>query len=185
MPLGSEKEIEEARVKPLGTFGAAWGIGGVFLLIGSAVYRLTLLAFEAFSYTFHWYHWTALAAFALFMAYGEGYRGFQRGLAPRVAARARYLKDHPRSLHACLGPFFCMGYFHAPKKRQTASILLTLTMVGMILLLRTLDQPWRGIVDLGVVVGLIWGLVAITAFSAAALTSKEFAHHPDVPHEEG
>jgi hypothetical protein len=75
-----------------GMVRASWGLAGVILLLGSAVYRLTPLAVQAWSYDLHWYHWMFFAFVLLFMAYAEGYRAFQQGFSPRVAARARYLR---------------------------------------------------------------------------------------------
>ena len=72
----------------IGTLGAFWGLAGVSLLLGSAVYRLTLVSVEALSHELLWYHWMALVLNVLFMAYSEGYQGFQLGFSPRVAARA-------------------------------------------------------------------------------------------------
>lgn len=167
----------------MGTIGAIWGIVGVSLLIGSAVYRLTPLAVSAFSFAFTWYHWLFLGFIIFFMAYAEGYRGFQQRFSPRVAARARYLKKHPKTLHVLLGPFFCMGYFHATRRRKTTSISLTLGIIVLVLLIRLLPQPWRGIIDAGVVLGLIWGLVSLLVFTIFAFISEEFTYSPEVPEE--
>lgn len=167
----------------MGVLGAVWGIAGVTLLLGSAVYRLTPLAFSAFVYPFRWYHWSALVLVVLFMSYAEGYRGFQQRFCPRVAARARYLKEHPRTLHVFLAPFFCMGYFHATKKRRVTSISLTAGIIILILLVRLVSQPWRGIIDAGVVIGLIWGLVSLLVFCFVSFTSKEFGYSPEVPED--
>jgi hypothetical protein len=168
-----------------GAAGAVWGLGGVLLLLGSAIYRLTPLAIEGFSHHFLWYHWMTLVFVVLFMAYSEGYRAFQKGFSPRVAARARYLRDHPRFLHVLCAPFFCMGYFHAPRKRRITSISVTVGIVILVLLVRLLQQPWRGIIDLGVVVGLAWGLIALLVFSVLAFTSKVFPYSPEVPELNG
>lgn len=167
----------------IGVFGALWGLAGVFLLIGSAIYRLAPLALETFSHHLAWYHWAALALSVLFMAYSEGYRGFQQGFSPRVAARARYLKAHPDMWHALLGPFFCMGYFHATRKRKIVSLSLTAGIVILILAVRAIDQPWRGIIDAGVVGGLGWGLISLLIFSLRAFFSAAFPYAPEVPEE--
>lgn len=165
----------------LGMLAAFWGLAGVALLIGSAVYRLSLLAIDAFSYTFHWNHWLALAAIVLFMAYFEGYRAFQKGFSPRVAARARYLKLHPFPLHAALAPLFCMGFLHTTTRRQITSISVTGGIIGLVLLVRLLPQPWRGIVDAGVVVGLLWGLVSLGVFALRAFLAEDFPFSPELP----
>ncbi len=161
--------------------GAWWGLTGVVLLLGSAIYRLTPMAVSAFSFDFHWYHTVTLALVVFFMAYVEGYRAFQQGFSPRVAARARYLKDQGRLSHAIFAPLFCMGFFHATRRRQITSISVTAGIIVLVLLVRLLDQPWRGIVDAGVVVGLAWGLASLVLFGIQALTSVTFPHSPEVP----
>lgn len=165
----------------MGFIGAFWGLAGVFLLLTSATVRLTPLAIDAFSYPFFWYHWASLAIVVLGMAYMEGYRGFQQGFSPRVAARARYLKEHPRLLHTLLAPFFCMGYFHATRRRKITSISLTLGIIALVLMVRFVAQPWRGIIDAGVVVGLAWGIVSLLVFSLLAFVSKDYPYSPEVP----
>ncbi len=167
-----------------GNLKALWGVAGVLALLGSAVYRMTPLAAGAFTYDLRWYHWVFLLLILLFMAYAEGYRAFQQGFSPRVAARARYLRNHRNTLHAFLAPLFCMGYFHATKRRQITSLLVTAGIVILVVLVRFLPQPWRGIVDAGVVVGLAWGLVSLVIFSYRAFTGEQFGYSPEVPEEQ-
>lgn len=168
----------------MGILGAIWGISGVSLLLGSAIYRLTPIALDAFSYDFLWSHWVSLTLIVLFMAYAEGYGGFQQRFSPRVAARAKYLKEHPDALSILLGPFFCMGYFHATRGRKLTSISLTAGIIILVLLVRILPQPWRGIIDAGVVIGLVWGLISLWIFSILVFASKEFNYSPEVPEGE-
>ena len=166
-----------------GTIRALWGLTGVLLLLGSAIYRLTPLAVDAFARELRWYHWLFLAFVLFFMAYAEGYRAFQQGFSPRVAARARYLRTHRNALHAVLAPLFCMGYFHAPKRRRVVSISVTAGIIVLIILVRLLSQPWRGIVDAGVVVGLAWGMITLVIFGVQAFTREQFDYSPEVPEE--
>lgn len=167
----------------VGALGALWGVAGVALLLGSAIYRLSLVAAEAVSSPLSPLHWTALLLVLFFMAYAEGYRGFQQRFSPRVAARAKYLREHPRMMPVLLAPLFCMGYFHATRQRKITSYAVTGGIVALILLVRLLPQPWRGIVDAGVVVGLLWGLVSLLIFAVKAFTSDRFAYAPEVPSE--
>lgn len=151
------------------------------MLLGSAIYRLSFLAFDAFSYDFFWYHWVFLALITLFMAYAEGFRAFQQGFSPRVAARARYLRDNPRVVHIILAPLFCMGFFHATRRRQITSISVTAGIIFLVIMVRLLPQPWRGIIDGSVIIGLAWGLVSLFIFSIKAFTSAGLDHSPEVP----
>ena len=163
--------------------GAAWGITGVILLLGSAVYRLVPLALTGFSMHFSWIHWLAWWASVLFMTYSEGYRGFQLHFSPRVVARARYLAKHPTMLHCLLAPLFCMGYIHATGRRKIVSYSITMGIVVLIIAVHHLAQPWRGIIDAGVVVGLAWGIVAILWFTVRSFSGKGFDYPSEVPEE--
>ncbi len=170
-----------ARYRIIRSAGALWGLSGVALLLGSAVYRLWPLAFEALKGPLLWHHWIVLVPVLIFMAYAEGYRAFQLGFSPRVAARARYLREHGRPLDLALAPLFCMAYFHASKRRQTVSLSVTAGIIVLIVLVRLLPQPWRGIIDGGVVVGLVWGLISLVIFGSQALTAGAFAYSPEMP----
>jgi len=167
----------------LGRLGALWGLFGVSLLIGWAVIRLTPVAVDAWRMPWGLLEWLVAVPWLVFMLVGEGYRGFQKGFAPRVAARARYLRDHPRPQHVLLAPLFCMGFIHATRKRRIVSTAVTSGIIVLILVVRGLPQPWRGIVDLGVVAGLAWGLVAIAWFGVQAMMAERFDYPAETPEE--
>ena len=165
----------------IGIVGAAWGIVGLSLILGSALYRLYPYAQELFETPFAWYHWLALGASLLFMGYAEGYKGFHLKFSPRAAARALYLKNNPTAARVLLAPLFCMGFFHATRKRKIVAYSLTVMIVLLIVMVRQLNQPWRGIVDAGVLLGLAWGLVSIWVFTAHAFFGKGFNISPEAP----
>lgn len=165
----------------MGKLGAIWGFAGVVALLGFAIYRLAPRAWEALGMELSLVQWIFLVVFALFMLVAEGYRGFQKKFSPRTAARVKHLHDHPRALHVALAPAFCMGYFHAKKKTQITAICLTLGIVLLVVLVRFLPQPWRGLVDFGVVLGLSYGIASFAAFTAKAFGSAGFSHSPEVP----
>jgi hypothetical protein len=170
-----------AGIPVLGTLGAVWGIGGLSLLFGSALFRLYPYAEEMCGMDFEWVHWVALAASLLFMGYAEGYKGFHLKFSPRCAARALYLRSNPTVARALFAPLFCMGFFHATRRRKIVAYSLTTMIVLLIMLVRKLDQPWRGIVDAGVVLGLGWGLVSVWLFSIKAFFGKNFTVSPETP----
>lgn len=173
----------QARAGPsaLGRFAAVWGIAGVLLLLGQAVFRLAQVAWQGLQGDLSGAQWGVLAGFVLFMAYAEGHRGFHRQFSPRVVARARHLALHPRTLHVILAPPFCMGLLHATRKRLIVSWSLLTGIIGLVLLVRTVAQPWRGIVDAGVVVGLLWGMVSVLHYVRVALTGGDLPVPPELP----
>ncbi|MFT5505931.1 MAG: hypothetical protein ACI845_002956 [Gammaproteobacteria bacterium] len=149
--------------------GAIWGVSGVVILLLFAVYRLSVIAIDAFGYQFETWHWIVLAINIIFMAYSEGYKGFQKAFSPRVVARAQTIVTAPKISRIILAPLFCMCYFDATRKRKMVTYILTLGIVVLIILFNQIPQPLRGILDIGVVVGLSWGISCILWFSAQSL----------------
>jgi len=168
----------------LSVLGVIWGLSGVVLVLGYALVRLLPVTLAAFEQPWQWYHWVCLIGLIGFMAYAEGYRGFQQAFSPRVASRLKYLYDHPRPSHVLLSPLFCMGYFYIQRRRRIVSYLLTASIIAIVLAVKLLSQPWRGIIDAGVLVGLTWGLVTVfvsTQRAFGATPAKPFPYAPEVP----
>lgn len=166
----------------IGAAAAAWGLLGAGALLLNAVIRLAPVALDAFvAHRLNAWHWLLALGSVVFMAYFEGYRGFQRGFSPRVVVRALHLARNPRPLHVILAPLFCMGLLHAPRRRLVASWILLVSIVAIVLLVRGLPQPYRGIVDAGVVVGLAWGVVSLGAFAWAAVAGRAPRVSPELP----
>lgn len=137
-------------------------------MLAYAVVHLLDRSIEAFGHAWDWRHWSLLILNTAFMAHSEGYMGFQKSFAPRVVARARALRERPSFLRLLLAPLFCMGYFHATRRRLLSIYTLTLGIVGLIVVFRYISQPWRGILDCGVVVGLSWGMASIVVLAVRA-----------------
>jgi hypothetical protein len=157
----------------MGWLAAAWGLAGVAALLWRAIWRLTPVALDGLRGGLSPWGWTLAAAWIAAMAYFEGYRGFQRGFAPRVVARAQALAREPRPLRALLAPLYCMSLFAADRRRVIVSWSLVVTMVGLVIAVPYLGQPARGVIDAGVVVGLAWGLAALVARSREMLRGSD------------
>ena len=150
------------------------------LLLG-AILRLTPIALEAYREPLALGHWGLAGAFTLFMLYSEGYRGFQQRFSPRTAARIRYLRDRPDAVRSLLAPLFAMGFFHATRRTKIVAYGLTLGILFLVLVVQRVPQPWRGIVDTGVVLGLSWGVISFAGSTARALTRADFDASPETP----
>lgn len=153
---------------------------GFFLLLGFAIYRLALATLPAFDYSLSLLQWSLLLGNIGFMAYSEGYKGFQLHYSPRFAARLRHLYLQPSLIKALLAPLFCMGYFAATTKRLRVTYILTVMIIALVIVFRLLPQPWRGILDAGVVVGLSWGIIATIYWCYRGLTDPQFDIDPEV-----
>jgi hypothetical protein len=155
---------------------------GVAALLLRAIWGLAPVAVEALTrHRLSVAQWVLAVGGAAFFGFFEGYKGFQRGFSPRVVARALHLARDPRPLHVLLAPIFCMGLIHAARRRLVASWVLLVVITGAVLSMRLVPQPVRGIVDLGVVVGLGWGLVALLVFAARAAAGSPARVPADLP----
>ena len=75
-----------------------------------------------------------------------------------------------------------MGFFHANRKTKLIAYILTTGIICMVLIVTyVFRDPWRGIVDFGVVLGLLWGLVSFWIFTFRALTDTNYSHSPETP----
>ena len=159
-----------------------WGVGGTCALLIDALWRLIPYALEGvIEHSLTGVQWSVLAGWIPFMAYTEGYRGFQLRFSPRVVARSRYLSRCGNWGLRLGAPFVAMGLFHATRRRMIATWILISGIIVLILLIRQLDQPWRGIVDAGVVVGLGWGLIATLWAAGRDLSGQPIAIDLDLP----
>ena len=149
--------------------------------IVSALYRIVPLGLGAYQFSFTTWHWVLLWTWVPAMMWAEGYRGFHQSFSPMFAARARYLAENPRTLHVVLAPLFCLGLFHATRRRIVSSSVLVVGIAILVILVRMLEQPTRGIIDLGVVMGLSIGIVSMVIWTIRAFGPGPFEHSADVP----
>lgn len=157
-----------------------WGVGGVLLVLMQAVVRLSPMAIDALQSELTSVQWAFVVVWVPFMLWSEAYRGFHLRFSPRVAARALYLAEHPRWLHLVLAAPFCMGLLHATKRRLIASWVLLMGIVVLVIGVRQLTQPWRGLVDVGVVLGLLAGALSVLWWGLKAV-SGSLDVDPEVP----
>ncbi len=174
------------RLRPSQVLIAGWGVAGVVGLLGQAIWRLGDHAAHAVrDGHLGSLELAVMAGWVAIMAYAEGYRGFQKRLAPRAVLRAFHLGAHPRAVFVLLALAFCLSLLHATRRRLIGSWTVLLGIVGLVLLVHRLPFPWRGIIDAGVVVGLTWGAVAILVQFGRALAGAELSGSVDLPGERG
>ena len=141
---------------------ALWALGGIFFLIGRALWRLSTIAYDGIvNYEVSTLQWIVLIIWVVVSAYSEGYRGFHLKFSPRTAARCWHLADHPGWLPVILGPLYAMGFFHANRRTILTAYIMVGFIVSAVMLMQMLPQPWRGVIDAGVVVGLGLGLLSV------------------------
>ena len=149
---------------------ALWGVLGVIAFISSSCYRIGLRLVELPQYELGPEHWCVGLLWLAFMLYAEGYRGFFKQFAPRVVQRGFSM---PKVWWAMLlAPVVCMGYICSTPKRKKVSFGVTFAIICVVMVVRQFPQPWRGIVNVGVIAGLLVGVVALCWHLVRALMGK-------------
>jgi hypothetical protein len=170
-------------VSAIGWVALLWGVLGVVALVTQPLFRLTPMALEAIRSGLSGWQWAVLVAWVAINAHAEGYRGFHLRFSPRVVARAEYLAENPRPLWVLLAPLFCMSLFHASRRGLFVARALVVGIVLLVLVIRELSQPWRGIVDAGVVMGLGLGVASLLYHFVRWLLGHPPPMSPDLPEE--
>ncbi len=170
--------------KTMGWIGSIWGVLGVCGTLITAIFRLSPVIAASLKMELTAFHYACYGASLVFFGYTEGYKAFQKQFSPRVVARALTLVHRPKPLRILLAPLFCMGFFGANKKRLIVSWVLAAGIIGLIKLVGITPQPWRGMIDLGVVVALGWGVAAILGFWFRALSGHPLPVPADLPDSE-
>jgi hypothetical protein len=176
----SAPPAERSRLHP----AAIWGAGGFALLLVKAIVTLTPLALEPVRDGMLLWQWLLYAGSIVGNTYVEGYRAFHLQAAPRVVVRAFHLARNPRKLHVILAPLYCMSLIHATRRRLTIAWCVYLGIVVLVILVRQVPQPWRGMVDAGVVVALSFGLASLGWHFVRALGGQLPPMSPELPGED-
>jgi hypothetical protein len=181
-PRAEQRAPNPSGATPFSALVATWGVIGVGILLVQALVRLTPIALEPLSEGSLTTGQALLyAGWVLVSLYSEGYRGFQKAFVPRTVARAFHLASMPFSVHSLIAPLFCMGLVHATARRVVISWSVVAAITFAVVVVRRLPQPWRGIIDGGVVVGLLWGLLSLGWTFARALRGTVPSYPLDLP----
>ncbi|MFK7930740.1 MAG: hypothetical protein AB8H79_21335 [Myxococcota bacterium] len=166
---------------PPAWLAVTWALVGLSLLLGRALFALTPIAYSTAIGGLTAVQWGIAAVWVGFMAFAEGYRGFQLRFAPMVAARVLELYRHPTWVRTLLAPGFVIGLFQATRRRLIISWSILIGVTLIVIAVRWLPAPWRGIVDMGVVVGLGWGSIALAIQCSRALIRGDAPGNSELP----
>jgi hypothetical protein len=126
-----------------------------------------------------WWGWLILAIILLFFAYSEGYRGFQLAWSPMLVKRAYHFSSVSspvfnwtkitcvdRLTDFILAPILSAGHICGTRRRLILSWSITIMVILLIVGVSYMDGTeelcmWKSFIDIGVVIGLGWGLVFI------------------------
>ena len=152
----------------MGKLAAGWGVLGVVLLFVSAIFRLWPYAANLEWGSLSFLQWIVLIFLVGALGLGKGVGVLHRRYAPRIVKRAHLLLQEPSAFRVLFAPFFCMGFFGASPRRILTSFAVLGGIVFLIIGVRQLPAPWRGMIDLAVCVGLGIGVLSIflTAWKA-------------------
>jgi len=181
---GLPEEVRRSRL------AIAWGALGCSCYLSYGIKKVVPIVKNGMQMMDCGFHWSLLIVTLLFFAYFEGYKGFQKGFSPRVVSRAWVVAERPSSKrnppfwHKVLAPWFCIGYFHGTRKRVITSWCVTAGIFLIVVGVKRMPNPYRAIVDAGVMLGLSWGAISIIVIYVRSLASgKPPVFNPALPED--
>ncbi len=161
----------------------AWGVAGVALILVEPIRRLSVHAGDALATGLSPMQWAVALPWCVFMIYSEGYQGFHLMFSPRVVVRSLNIAAEPRPHLVLLAPFVAMGLLHATPRRKRVAWGLVAMITTLVLVMRWLPPVWRGIIDMGVVLGLSIGLCSLLGYAVRTLAGTPPDIDPDWPEQ--
>jgi hypothetical protein len=147
---------------------AVWGVLGLMAILLQALVRLSQLAWEGVVVQFAPLPAAIAALWCVLMAWLEGYRGFQQRFVPLALDRA-FSIDRSSRLEVALAPLKVLGVWRTEPKVMRRAWTMVVGITLLVAAVKQLPQPWRGVVDAGVVAGLSWGTAALVIGLVARL----------------
>lgn len=138
-----------------------WGLAGLAVVLARAVVAIAPEAAEALATASGAVEWLLITATTIAMTWVEGYRGFQKGLVPRLVERARAIAMDGSRTHQALAPLVALDLVWTTPARMVRRWALIGGITLLIIATRAMDQPWRGALLCGVFAGLSWGLLTL------------------------
>jgi hypothetical protein len=80
-----------------------------------------------------------------------------------------------------LAPAFCLGLIYAKQRRLIQAWAIVFIILIVVAIMKHVPQPWKGIIDGGVVLGLVWGLGVIWWLFIRALVKNQYPPPQDLP----
>jgi hypothetical protein len=153
-----------------GLLAAAWALAGVTLLLSFATVRLGMRGIATVQEGLGPTEWTVLVALTLAFVWMEGHQAFEKRWVPRVIARTARLRSTTGLLERLLAPLYAMSLISDSRRGLVRAWSLTTGIVIAVLIVASLPEPWRGIIDLAVAAALVWGIgtIALRAHEAFA-----------------
>lgn len=138
-----------------------WAMVGVSLLFAEPTLRLGVRAARTVAAGLRPGEWAGLVVIASVLLYTEGRRALQKRLAPKVVQRALALGRQPSLGAVALAPLYVLSLVGAGWRELSRAWLGVALIAAAVVIVRMLPAPWRGIVDGGVSLALLWGLVSL------------------------
>lgn len=121
--------------------------------------------------------WSLMLGLMLLVGYLEGYRVLHHRVAPAIVARAHQAsrRDGASVLDVVSAPFQALGLVRAPTRTLVRAWLCVVLHAPVIVGLRALAEPWRGIIDGAVATSLLFVVGSMLVRHVALLRQAEHA----------
>jgi len=161
-------------VTPRARLIVLWAVGVVALTFIEAIARLGSRAWLTIAAGLSAPQWIGLIVATATLLYFEGYRALQLRFAPEVVQRA-IACAHGSTSTSILAPLYALALCGPDRSAVIRGRLVGAGIVAAIVIVRQVPHPWRGVIDGGVAVALLWGLGALLIELRLALRTNRVA----------
>jgi hypothetical protein len=166
-----------------GIAAAAWALVGVTALLSFAIVRLGVRGLATVRQGLGPGEWTVLTVLTVLFVWIEGRQAFEQRWVPRVLGRADRLRFQIGLAQRLLAPLYAMSLISDSRRNVARAWSLTAGVVALVLIVASLPEPWRGIIDLAVAAALAWGVGALIVQTANRLADGRAHGSPVRPTE--
>ncbi len=161
-PLDRQESLSnQAAIWP-GIAAGTWGIIGFAFLVARALLGMSPEIREMLATPLNAWHQIGLVVIVLVFGLAKGYFIFRRRFCRSYASRIGELSLPPvKLLYAVLAPLYCLNLIGAERRQLIRGYAIVTGIVLMIISVKFIPTPWRGMILMGVAAALTWAALEI------------------------
>ncbi len=145
-----------------GIAAGTWGILGFTVLVARALLGMSPEIGDMLATPLNAWHQIGLVVIVLVFGLGKGYFIFRQRFCPSYVSRIGELSLPPvKLLNAVLAPLYCLNLIGAERRQLVRGYAIVTGIILMIISVKIVPSPWRGMILTGVALALTWAALEI------------------------
>lgn len=160
--LDRQDSLSNRTANWLGIAAGAWGILGFTVLVARALLGMSPEIENMLATPLNAWQQIGLVVIVLVFGLVKGYFIFRQRFCRSYASRIGELSLQPvKLLYAVLAPLYCLNLIGAERRQLVRGYAIIAGIILMIVSVKFVPAPWRGMILTGVAVALTWAALEI------------------------